>query len=142
MSQRSFTVPVAALGLTLGSGCTSPLVGEWELTEAGGYSWPVEDSYTEDGVTYTLRGEGRLTVEKDLDVEFELKLTYSAKGGGESYSTSYSYTYDGDAKALKARGQYEIELSGDGDLNLDCALAKDELDCESDDDEIIRFERT
>lgn len=143
MSPRTFTVPLAALAISLNNGCTDNIVGAWELVEVDGEEFPLEDSATYDGYTYSYSVTGSLEVTDELDAELEVTYSYSyTTADGETESYSYAYSYEGTVTPGKARGEYEIALEDDGEeLNLDCTLAGDVLSCDEADLGDLVFER-
>jgi hypothetical protein len=149
MNNRSFSLPLAALGLTTGAaattGCTPSVVGEWSLTEieldGEDYSAALEGVSTTDeydGCTYNYSAsmEFKLTIESDKDgLEAEVSQTYSYSytnscEPSENYTESDSEDYD--AEIDKGDNEtWDIEVD-DLDWKLECTVDGDEMMCEGD----------
>lgn len=138
MTSRSYTLPLAALSLSLNVSCADPIVGDWELVELDGDEWPVDETYTNDGYSYTVEASSVLTINKELEAELEMDIEIEGEDG---YTYDSSYSGDGEVTPGK-RGQYDIEIDDDEiELELSCTLDKDELSCEDDDGVDLIFER-
>ena len=153
MRQRTFRIPTRALRLTCGAavaptglllGCSPTIMGEWELTELGGYE--LEESRSD--------GECTVTVSTGLTLEFderdgdkvlgEATRTYSYTVVGENCSytdDSYSEDYEYDLEAeMDSDKVWEIEIE-DVATELECTIDGDEMECEDDNGTEVTFER-
>lgn len=113
-------IPLTTLALSCAiAGCSDPIVGEWELTEVGGYLREIENEY--DAEFY-----GTLIVDDEMEAEMELGFCYSYDGDQECDS----YSDDGEVE-VDDNGGYEIDF--DEAESFNCEFDGDELVCEMDD---------
>jgi formylmethanofuran dehydrogenase subunit E-like metal-binding protein len=131
MKRRTYAIPIAsAITATLTSaitGCTAPIVGDWELTEVTEgnttTSYPLTYSYGD----YSYELGMQLTVDKEL--AGTLKQIYSYSYGGQLSTNTYSYAIDVDQEARRV---YELTID---DEILDCTVSGDIMDCDFETDE-------
>ena len=109
------------------------IVGDWELRRYGGYTYPIESTYS--GCTTTTAYV--MSVEADGDVEFAGGTSYS---DGCEYDYNYPPTiYDGSWEEL-GTGVWRIDLSESIGV-LTCTRDSTELECEGGDGDVIEFEQ-
>ena len=139
---KKYAIP--ALGLlstAMTTGCSDPVVGDWDLNEAelsyGGYdysiSFPYESCYDGYYATYCYSMSASLNVDEALLASWLSSSEYSVDGAVEE---SYAYTADGTVVPGDEAGSYNIDLTDeDGEtLELSCTLAEDNLDCVAEED--------
>lgn len=123
-------IPLVALSTTaLTAACTDPIVGDWELTDVGGYL----AQYLEE---YGGSINGELRIDEDLDAEFEFELCYSYYGYRYCYGEEYE---DGEVED-DGDGEYTIEFKRD-DFKLACELDDGTLECDLGDGGTLEFEK-
>lgn len=139
MNPRTFTVPLAALVLSLGQGCTDEIVGDWVLVDLDGEEWPLYYHYNYGTYEYYYKGDASLRVNKALEAEFEMLYEEWAEWG----EVETEHTTGEGRVTVGKRGAYAITLEGeDLDLELSCTLDALELACENRIDELdMVFER-
>ncbi|MBN2797604.1 MAG: hypothetical protein JXX28_00495 [Deltaproteobacteria bacterium] len=126
---RNYLIPLSMIGLGLTTACTPPVVGDWELTQVtyGGetMSYPMEGSYTYEGVTYTYSYSGVMSMDKEGAAKFTTTSEYSdADGNLQTDSYDYNGTWvKNDDKS------YGIDFEGE-DMDMTCTVTdKTQLDC-------------
>lgn len=129
MNTRVFPLLVGSIGLSLLSGCTPAIVGEWNLTK-----WQVDGetadlNYSYGG--YNIRTTFTLEIDDDMEGSFDFEMELEGYGAYAGYSDSYSASGDVEWEVIKG-ATYDVKIDvEDGDkLKLECTVDGDEMECE------------
>lgn len=139
MSRAQFTIPaLGALALAAtATGCTEPIIGDWQVTKIAGETLP--NSYTGPYCSYYYG------VDMSVTEEFtgELNILYTADCPG--YGTyAYNFDYNLSVAVVEKRASYDISIElGEGEtFELDCTSSEtDVLNCTDEDDDNWTFNR-
>ena len=126
-------ISVAGLSLT---GCTDPIIGDWELTKINDDAFPLTGSYTAGGITcsYEIAGGMSLAEQDDKSIGGELFISYSV--GCEGFDTISSRSANSVTAAPGDKGAYTITDAEDSADTMACTLDGDMLMCTQSDDTI------
>lgn len=134
MLTRTYSIPsIAALGLSMTTGCAEPIIGTWNVTEitigTETYQIPYTYSYTYEGATYVSETDFTMTVNDELTGDWIVDYSYTGPDGSENDT----YTYDIEVTKT-SKATYDIEIGGI-DFSGSCTVASTELTCTGSDGE-------
>lgn len=139
MTSTKLIPALSMAGLSL-TGCSDPIIGDWELTKVNEDTFPVTGSYSVDGITctYEIAGGLGLAENDDKTIGGELFLSYSLNCDGfDPISERPSWSIAAD---VTEKGASYTLSDTDGDLeDFGCTLAEDLLTCDQSGD---KFEFT
>ncbi|MFT5584567.1 MAG: hypothetical protein ACI9VR_002152 [Cognaticolwellia sp.] len=144
---KKYAIPAAALALAGATGCTDPIVADWELTKlvSDGEVYELDRTYMGDfGYEYSVSIVGALSIDKGLGAELVVDVTYtSTNPGGETHSGDSALSYNGEVSPGTDKGTYGIALDEDHRFNCELKNSPKELECDmldSNDNEHWSFE--
>ena len=153
MKGRAYPIPALGslcLGLTGAAGCSvDPIVGDWQLVEMDGQELPyVYENEGYGGAISTLGGS--LLIFDDLlgqlslyySVEMDYSYTYAGSDVQRTMVYSEGYSTRVWVRPSEAASRYQLFII-DGDQSLNCELTTGDavLDCESEEDPAVVFNR-
>lgn len=135
MTSNKLIPAISVAGLSL-TGCTDPIIGDWEITKINDDAFPLTGSYTAGGVTcsYEIAGGMSLAEQEDKTIAGELFIAYSV--GCEGFSTVSSRSANDIVATPGDKGAYSIADAADTTDTMACTLDSDMLMCTDGDDSI------